>query len=325
MVKGAEEVQDESITEEDDFGDAFDEAIAEEGGEEDSPTNEAEELEGEAEEEEPTPKEEEEGIVEEKPADEKEEKEVPAESQEDDTVETLDQVNHKLSTLGGMYNSEIKRREKLEEEVALLREGKEPNPTAEDQEEPKDEDSTLLTDALMDKISNLDSVKALEEEYDEGMPKALKDIAGLIIEQVKGDFEGQFGKFNEALKPLHADHARTAGEAHFNAVEEAHPDFEELGGELEGWIKTKPAYMRPALENVFKDGSAADVIDLFATFKDEKGYSKSEEIEKDPEEKIDQDKLEDMETVEIRKSPFTSGKKGGASKDDYDAAWDEAN
>jgi len=316
-----EEVVVEEEAAEDDFEGAFDEAIeADEEGEETPPTEEAEELEGEAEEEEPTPEEKEEEVVEEEPA---KEEETPAKGEEAEAVDTLDQVKHKYDTVSGMYNSEVRKRQKLEDELALLKEGKAPKPEEEEPGEPKKEVSESLEDALMDKISGLDSVKALTDEYDDEMPKALKDIAGLIHKEVAGDFEKRFGILSEALKPLHEDHDRASGEAHFNAVEKAHPDFESLEKPLKAWIDGKPSYMRPALENVYADGSVEDVNDLFTTFKAETNYKAPVKKEK-PEEKIDTDKLEDMETVDAKKSPVSSGKRAGASKDDFEAGWDDA-
>jgi hypothetical protein len=328
MAKGAVAVEEkEEVLEEaaaDNFDDFFDEAIAEDGGEE--PTEKAEEPEGEAEEEPTSEEAEEEEPVEEKPKEEPEGEETPKEDkvEKTDDGETLETLNHKYKTLQGMYNSVVQKAPKVDEPKE---EGDEPKPT---EEESKD-DFKQYTAELVESIGKIESVKAVAEEHGEEVQTALADVASFVAENVMSKmsekFEAKFGQLSDVVNPIRESHAKTADEAHFEAVTSAHPDFDTYieSGELREWVESQQGLNKKIYTEAYDDGDTQDVIDLVAAFRDSKGYAEKKE---EPEEKketksVDQSKLEDMEAIESKKSPVTTGK-SKPSKGDFDAGWDEA-
>lgn len=315
--KAGEEVIEEEVVAEDSFEDAWDEDPEDAGGDDETPTDDAESQEVEEEPEpEPEPKEPEDEPAKEEPADDK-----PGDSEKG--VDALEQVQHKYDTISGMYNSEIKKRQAAEDELALLKEGTQPKP---DEKTDVDKDAEPDASTIIDAIAEMDEVKALAEEFGEEGTNAFKAIAGKIYTQIKGemsqDLKGKLGEVSEKIDPLQKEYAENAGAKHWNAIDEAHPDNEKYvdNGELQAWVEGQTGILKGAYEGVLKDGNAADVIDLFTAFKKAKGYDKAEE--KDPEDEVDNSKLEDMEVVEDKKPPVSSGRKRGVSDDDFGGAFD---
>lgn len=336
------------VSADDEFGEAFDEAVAEDGGEEEAPTKEAEGPEGKAEEqeeeipaEEPNP-EEAEGEPEKKEAEKEPAKEDPESGKidEDEPEETLETISHKYSTLQGMFNSLDRKHKDLEGQFALNKgDDKEGvKGQAEEQEETK-EKPVIEAAIVLEEIGKLDSVKGLKEEYGDEMTNAFNDVANTLVtmtnQAVAGlskEIMGKFGQLSDVVDPLQDSHLKSEEESHASAILEAHPDIEEIveKGDIREWIEEQPEYKRKMYTDVYNDGATKDVIDLFTTFKTEKGLLKAEapaeEEDAEAEKAVDkekQEKLEDMEAIETKKSPVSEGK-GGVGKNNYDAAWEEA-
>lgn len=304
----------EEVVEVDEFEEAFKEAIEEEGGEEEAPT---EDLEPKDEEEEaPTPKEEE--PVEEEPAEEEPKEEAPAEKTLAELQEDLDALNQKHSTLQGMYNSEVKKDKAPKEE-----------PISEEPEE-EEEDFAPVTEAMSKQIGELDSVKALKEEYGDEIGGALNDVAGLVIKSVMGDvskrLKNQFGEVSEMVNPLQVQYAQSGRDAFDNSVIEAHPDYHTYveNGELEEWVESQPGSNGKAFQAAYTEGDTQDVIELVAAFRKDKGYSEEKQKTPEEEEEVDTSKLEDMEVVDTKKTPISGKGKGAVDMNDFDGAWKEA-
>ena len=81
----------------------------------------------------------------------------------------------------------------------------------------------------------------------------------------------------KALEPLRQKDAVDATAAHYKAIYDKHPDADSIAEskELANWIASKPSFMRPSLESVFTNGTAAQVIEFFDTFKLESGIARS--------------------------------------------------
>ncbi len=320
-----EVIDDETpVVEEDSFENAFDEAVAGKGGEEEiTPTKDPVELEGEAKEE-PTPEEaksEEEAVKEEeKPV--KGEVDVSRESKVEapDDEETIDQLRHKYNTLQGMYNSEVKKtKEAPKEEVQTELEKKE-----------SEIEVAYDTSALTDAIGNLESVKKAKEDYGDDVGNAFSDVANFVVKNVMGEVskivEDKIGKISEVVKPLEDNYAAATEKAHDDAIIEAHPDYSTYleSGELIQFIEGQKGLTLKLYQNVVESGNASDVIELVQAFRESKGYVEEKEKEPEtPKKEIDTSKLEDMEAVSTKKTPVT-GTKGGADKNDFGGAFQEA-
>lgn len=83
-------------------------------------------------------------------------------------------------------------------------------------------------------------------------------------------------QFNSVLEPLRERQEVQTRASHRDSILEAHADAYEIGesAELKQWVESKPAYMRPALEQVLSNGVATDVVQLLNDFKQETGRTK---------------------------------------------------
>lgn len=311
----------EVVEEKDEYSEAFGEAT-EKGGEEETPTEDLEpELEGEGEE---TPTSEE---GEEKPV-EKEETPKVEEKAEELTVEErlanaekeLEDTKHRESTLQGMYNSELKKKDKAPEKE---------EPISEEPEE--EEDFTPVTEGMSKQIGELDSVKALKEEYGDDIEGALNDVAGLVTKTVMADvskrLKNQFGEVEEKIAPLQSQHAQSGRDAFDNSVISEHPDYSKYveSGELKTWVESQTGLNGKAFQAAYSDGDNQDVIELVAAFREAKGYvEEKQEVPVKKEKEIDTSKLEDMEVVESKKTPVSGRGKGAVDMNDFGGAFREA-
>jgi hypothetical protein len=344
-----QEKSEEKVPVEDAFGDAFDEAVAADEGEEKAPIEEAEEPEEgaeetleeeESEEEEPTSKDVKEEPVEEEAGDESDKEGSESEKDEsgddDEPEETLESVTQKYKTLQGMFNSEVRKTKDLEDKVALKDGGDDQK--AEDKsgkkEEVKDEPAVDMP-AILSEIAELDSFKNVKEEYGDDLTNLFNDIATKLItitnqatSGLSKEMTGKFGELSEVVNPLHSSHVKSEGNKHVNALVEAHSDAQEIveSGDLRKWIEEQPAYKKKMYTEVYEDGATADVIDLFSTYKKENGLTEAEEPEEEkseeekPEDATKQEKLEDMEDIDIKKTPVST-RSGGVDQNDFGAAF----
>lgn len=321
-VATEEEVPEKAET----FEEAWDEEPEAVGGEEEAPTEKPGEPEEEAEKpKSDKPEEEEESPekpAEEKPADEK--PEIPAEddapAEGADEKPTYEKLEQQHKTLQGMYNKAVK-------EIP-------PEKEEEPEEETPEENFTLDIAAIAEEIEKLPGVVAAIDEHGEEMGSALKDATGLIMEKVNGVLgdmtkrvEGRFGKISEVVEPIQADHAKSKDEAHEKAIKDKHPDYRTYvdSGELREWVNTHDGIELNVLNGVMKQGTPSEAIDLIAKFREAKGYVEKKEPEEIPEEEIDESKkkkLEDMEAIDVKKTPVSLGK-GKGGKDDFETSWDD--
>jgi hypothetical protein len=99
-----------------------------------------------------------------------------------------------------------------------------------------------------------------------------KGIAALVEQRANALVDA---KLEQALAPLKQGEAAKATEAHYGAIYQAHPDADSIfeSKELDDWIKSHPGYLQPAIRDVFANGGAQDVIDVFSRFKEATGKS----------------------------------------------------
>ena len=148
-----------------------------------------------------------------------------------------------------------------------------------------------------------------------------KKIASYIDEAV----ENSNKTLLNSLAPFLMASEKTSEESHFNSIKNAHPDFEKYrdDGSLKGWIDSQPNYLRVAMDKIYKDGDAQDVIDLYSRFKKENNIGETVTAKKGALDTETQKKLESQEIVDSGKKPVGT-KSGVGKKEDYDGAFDEA-
>lgn len=228
-----------------------------------------------------------------------------------------EKLEQKHRTLQGMYNSEVrkKREDKPEPETP---EPKEEVPEAK-------EDANELEDAILNELSALPSVQAAQKEFGDEMPKALADATKLIL----GKVDARINQLEGALAPVSETYTKISMDKHFAEIEAVHPDRQELvdSGAVRNWINSQPTYKQEMYRKVYEQGTSDELVDLFTTFKNESDYEPSAVPEKKAKAKSDKSKatddaLADQEAVPKRNSPTNPSGKGGASKDDFEGAWE---
>lgn len=100
-----------------------------------------------------------------------------------------------------------------------------------------------------------------------------KGISQLVNEQVAARVSealaAQDTKIAAQLAPIQQAQQVDATEAHYRQIYEKHPDADSLAEskELADWIASQPGFARDAYAGVLQNGSAAQVVELFDTFK----------------------------------------------------------
>ena len=103
-----------------------------------------------------------------------------------------------------------------------------------------------------------------------------KGIATLVSQGLTQGFTA----LRQELAPITAQHQMSEVEKHYGAIYQAHPDADSVveSQELDSWINSKPSFVRDAYRAVLDpqgQGTAAQVIELFDTFKKETGATKA--------------------------------------------------
>lgn len=142
-----------------------------------------------------------------------------------------------------------------------------------------------------------------------------------IYREVAEALKGVLGTVN----PIVQSAQQTAEQAHYAAIEAAHPDYLEVAEAIDGWIEKQPKYLQTAMNAVLDNGSAVEVNDLFSRFKQETGRVA-------PQVKPDQSLLQSKPAVDEKvvqaMSPVTTGRSAAVSSavdpNDFGGAWKEA-
>ena len=89
-----------------------------------------------------------------------------------------------------------------------------------------------------------------------------------------------FVELRQEIAPLKEQQQLSEAEKHYAAIYQAHPDADSVAEsqELDSWIASKPSFVRDAYRAVLDpqgNGTAAQVIELFDTFKKETGATQA--------------------------------------------------
>ncbi len=224
------------------------ETVAEEKPAEEKPVDEAEEkpTEEKPTEEKPT----EEKPTEEKPTEEEPAEEKPVEKKQPSAEDLAADVARKLA-------ADAKAKQEAEDKrIADAAAAK----AAKEAENPTKEESELLDTVATE----------FPDVY-----KILPVIERVITAKLNNILEGRLGELttalNKTLAPVISTTRTVANNAHEAAILGAHADAFTLLPEIEQWIATQPALVRPAYDRVLDAGSAEEIIELVSMFKDDTG------------------------------------------------------
>ena len=143
--------------------------------------------------------------------------------------------------------------------------------------------------------------------------KAARTIAK-VVENIYADFT-----------PLINSHLKAEATSFRGAVLKAHDDYDKVYPQLEGWIKTHPAYLQSGLLKAYNEGTAEEVIDLVSRYKQANGVKPQAAAPAAPEQgetkKPAAAAAAALAPVDTKR---TTPKPSGVDPNDYDNAFDEA-
>lgn len=122
-----------------------------------------------------------------------------------------------------------------------------------------------------------DSQKAALAVFDSEWSEVKAPVTALIQAHVKAALANQertlMSQMHQSLAPIQQVTAQSQEAMHYATIQAAHPDFREKAPEVKAWIDEQPALYKPALEQAYQQGSAAEVVQLYDAFKQAKGVT----------------------------------------------------
>lgn len=105
-----------------------------------------------------------------------------------------------------------------------------------------------------------------DEALRKGIDATVAQRVEARVEAVKTELEA---KVNEKLSVIEKQQQLEATSQHFKTIYDKHPDMDSIleSRELEQWIESKPRFEQAAIKGVLEKGTAADVVELFDSFK----------------------------------------------------------
>lgn len=111
------------------------------------------------------------------------------------------------------------------------------------------------------------------EVFGDWSPEAMAKGVQTVLQLGTKQLVEQVATMQAQLQELRGTTAKTAQQQHYDAIYNAHADADSIAesAELQAWINSKPAFVRPAYQEVLAKGSQQEVIDFFTAFKKETG------------------------------------------------------
>jgi len=151
----------------------------------------------------------------------------------------------------------------------------------------------------------------------------IQKVAERAINKIVKDKLGKVEVIEQRQTDLTETLQEEANVEHMLKIEGAHKDWKAIydSGALTTWIEQQPKFLQPRLTEIIAKGSAADIIEMYDSYK--RATGKGKETTTDTELTAEKKKkLADMEAVRAASAgPKTEGKK--VEKEDFDGSWDE--
>jgi hypothetical protein len=126
---------------------------------------------------------------------------------------------------------------------------------------------------------------------------------------------------NTIVTPVAEGYNADASERHFTALHTAHADYDAVIAKIPDWIKTQPAYLRPAMQAAYEGGTTQDVLALVGDYKKAVGAAPAPAASAAPAAKPKPAGADDLAPVGSKRT--VAGGKGAPDPNDYDGAWGE--
>lgn len=129
---------------------------------------------------------------------------------------------------------------------------------------------------------------------------------------------------SQQLEPIQRKQAEDAGNAHYNAIYERHPDADSIAEskELADWIGSQPSFVQDGYRAVLEKGTTQQVIELFDRFKQATGKAPASAAQ-DPQANADQVKAQAKKVVAQAAAPiptsltdFPGGRPAGVTREE---------
>jgi hypothetical protein len=301
-----EEADNRGVSEEDEFAEAFQEASLSEGNAELSPADNPDNIETEPKVEVPEVKE--------------------PESLDQQPGETDEKFEQRYKTLVGIHKHDKESWDAEKAELLQKLESvKQPEPEVkkeipselENLLSPEDEEALRSYDEEFDVISQMEGKK--RDVAMAKLEKKFESIIQNIKEELKSEIATQVAPASQLVAETQEERERFAQEYHFNAIREAHEDFEKYrdDGSILKWIESKPQYVQKSMVDTYNEGTAENVIELLNDFKIENNLVPRENVVSINK----QEKKLAMTAVNTKSRPVNIT---ATSSDDFDSAFEEA-
>lgn len=148
--------------------------------------------------------------------------------------------------------------------------------------------------------------QALTGEMYQAIAGALKDIDARVD-----------AKIAERMAPVESDR-------HVATIAAAHKDYEEIVALMPEWIAKQPGFVRKRYQEVYDNGSAAEIVEMITTIKKDTGRLEAAPP-KDEKPVVKKPSAEEIASgAPINTKRVAPSERGGPDANNYDAAWEEA-
>lgn len=116
--------------------------------------------------------------------------------------------------------------------------------------------------SIFGEFTEADIAKGLKALVDKTTPTLRDQLKAELLAEVRAEVKAE-------LAPIRQQHQQTATVTHYDAILAKHPDADSIAEskELADWIASQPTFARAGYQAVLKQGTTAEVIEFFDTFK----------------------------------------------------------
>jgi hypothetical protein len=164
-------------------------------------------------------------------------------------------------------------------------------------------------------------------EFIEEFPSLRKPIEVLAKRMAKSIIDQELETLRPQIETVVESQKTDRAKVHADTISSAHPDWTEIrdSGKLTRWISAQPPILKRTLQEVYESGTAAEVIDMFDSYKRANGIKLSKPNGGTPTPApIKKSKADNLLAVPGQSGGPPKAKKK-LDKDDFDSAWAEAN
>ena len=155
------------------------------------------------------------------------------------------------------------------------------------------------------------AIDALLKSRDRTVNAQIYQAVQAVLKQVSG-----------VLGPVAASTQEMTRERHFATIRATHSDYDTVVGKIPDWIKKQPAYLQPAMQQAYDEGSAQDVVELVAGYKASMKPATPAPATPKPAPAAKPSDAADLEPVGERRT--APGLRGAPDPNDFDGAFNEA-